>query len=110
MHRDFRTGSTIALLWRGITQYMKETGTKYLFGCSSVKTTDKREIAAVYKYLKKDFLAPEQYRVYPKGKFKIRNFYKLLSRLLPKRWAAMELVPTLLNHISIWAHICGTCI
>ncbi|NLE02428.1 MAG: GNAT family N-acetyltransferase [Fibrobacter sp.] len=109
VHRDFRTGSTIALLWRGITQYMKETGTKYLFGCSSVKTTDKREIAAVYKYLKKDFLAPEQYRVYPKGKFKIRNFDKLVESITPEEMEkAMELVPTLVkSYINMGAHICG---
>ena len=35
-----RNGSVIQLLWRGITAYMRQTDTRYLFGCSSVQTLD----------------------------------------------------------------------
>ncbi|NLP03545.1 MAG: GNAT family N-acetyltransferase [Fibrobacter sp.] len=54
VHRDFRTGTPIALLWRGITDYIRETGTKYLFGCSSVKTTNIRIIASIYRYFQEN--------------------------------------------------------
>lgn len=54
VHKDYRTGSTIALLWRGISEYMKLTNTQYLFGCSSIMTTDKKEIAGISKYFMDD--------------------------------------------------------
>lgn len=40
VHRDHRKGSVIHLLWRGITEYVKQTQTQYLFGCSSIPILD----------------------------------------------------------------------
>jgi putative hemolysin len=109
VHKDYRTGSSIALLWRGITEYMKETGTQFLFGCSSVKVTDKSEIAAMYKHLSRNHLAPPQYRVYPKGKFKIRQFEELVEKVTPEEEAkAAENIPALIkSYLKMGAHICG---
>lgn len=52
VHRDYRNGTVIHLLWRGIAQYMQATGARYLFGCSSVKTTEPRELARLYHFLR----------------------------------------------------------
>lgn len=36
VHRDFRTGAVISLLWKGLCQYARRTQTRYMFGCSSL--------------------------------------------------------------------------
>ena len=51
IHKDHRRGSVLSLLWRGITEYMNESGATVLFGCSSLKVTETEKAALVYKYL-----------------------------------------------------------
>lgn len=109
VHRDYRTGSSIALLWRGITEYMKITGTKYLFGCSSVKTTDKKEVAAMYKNLSGNNLAPQEYQVFPKRKFKIKGFESMVEEVTKEdEEKAMSSIPPLIkSYLNMGASICG---
>lgn len=47
---EHRRGIVISLLWRGIAEYMKMMGAETLVGCSSVKVTDARSAALVFKY------------------------------------------------------------
>ncbi len=49
IHKDFRRGAIISLLWRGIAEYMNITGANILYGCSSVKVTDPRKAALILK-------------------------------------------------------------
>lgn len=48
--KEHRRGVVISLLWRGIVEYMNARGVNKLIGCSSVKITDARSAALVYKY------------------------------------------------------------
>lgn len=109
VHRDYRNGSSIALLWRGITEYMKETGTKYMFGCSSVKTTDKLEIAAIYKNLSNSYHASQECHVTPKRKFKIKDF-DVLSNSVSKEIedeATGKIPPLIKSYLNMGGLICG---
>lgn len=64
IHKDFRNGFTISLLWRGIAEYMTATNSQILFGCASVKTTSPREAALMYRHfteegrMNPDYFAP----------------------------------------------------
>ena len=109
VHRDYRNGSSIALLWRGISEYMKETGTKYMFGCSSVKTTDKLEIAAIYKNLSLNHMASRECMVTPKRKFKIKNFEGLTNSISKEieDCAAEKIPPLIKSYLNMGALICG---
>jgi putative hemolysin len=71
IHKDFRNGMIISLLWRGICEYMKLTNTKYLFGCSSIETIDPVEIGNIHKYFADKCYSPEYLRVQPKNKFAV---------------------------------------
>ncbi len=73
IHKEFRNGIMIALLWRGICEYMKMTGTKYLFGCSSVDTTDHEEINNIYNYFLVNHYSQDNLRVFPKIKYTAIN-------------------------------------
>lgn len=50
IHTDHRRGSVISLLWRGIVEYMNLMKADTLIGCSSVKVTDARSAALIFKY------------------------------------------------------------
>ncbi len=54
IHKDFRKGVVMNLLWRGLIKYMGEVKAKYLFGCSSIKTMDPMEVALVVNHFRSE--------------------------------------------------------
>lgn len=67
VHRDYRSGAAITLLWTGLSRFMKEQGLEYMVGCASVSMADGgHEAASLYRYLEQKHFAPEAYRVFPK--------------------------------------------
>lgn len=49
IHKDYRKGSVISLLWRGIAEYMVASDSRLLFGCASIKVPSAREAALLYR-------------------------------------------------------------
>lgn len=67
VHKDYRNGSTISLLWTGIATIMESYKVDYLIGCASVPMGDNGELAqSVVSSLKKRSEVPEAIRVFPK--------------------------------------------
>ena len=67
VHPDYRTGSTIALLWSGLARFMVMNKIDYLMGCASIPLrTGTREATLLYQRLARHHLAPEGWRVYPR--------------------------------------------
>ena len=67
VHPDYRSGATIALLWAGLAEYVVDHGYDYLIGCASISMADGGHVAAsVYNRIKRDYLSPPEYRVYPR--------------------------------------------
>ncbi len=56
---EFRSGSTIAMLWRGLAHYTNKVAADYLFGCSSVGVTDSKDISRVFSYIKNEGYSDE---------------------------------------------------
>lgn len=50
IHKDYRRGLVISLLWRGIAQYMMATDAQILFGCASIKTEEPRQAALLLQH------------------------------------------------------------
>jgi putative hemolysin len=69
IHRDFRNGLVINLLWRGIAQYMQATDSKILFGCASIKTESPRQAALIYRYFEAHNHLSEEYSCAPNFNF-----------------------------------------
>ncbi len=109
--REYRTGVIIALLWRGLAEYIRLSNTRYLFGCSSVKTVDTNEVALLYLYLMKHHRAPEEFIVVPRKNFRIPSFSEYLSGLKcssEEMDQAKTLVPPLLSfYLKAGAFVCG---
>ncbi len=60
IHKDYRDGVVIALLWRGLVQYIQQSGAAFLFGCASIRSMDVAEVQTIYQYLgSKDFLSSD---------------------------------------------------
>ncbi|MDP2172323.1 MAG: GNAT family N-acyltransferase [Candidatus Cloacimonadaceae bacterium] len=113
VHPNYRNGITIALLWEGIHAYMLASQTMYMFGCSSIKTMDRKEIDSIYYYLKHHGHIADDLKVRPKGKFKVPGMKRHVRRY-PTHFGNYEhalykdKIPTLLqSYLKVGAKICG---
>lgn len=63
VHKDYRDGSGIALLWQGIAKLINDSDAQYLFGCASVPYHgDGTHISALMQRLQSYYL-PEELKV-----------------------------------------------
>lgn len=114
VHPDHRNGVTIALLWEGIRAYVEASGTNYLFGCSSIKTTDREEVSLIYNYLLKNGFLSHEHRVRPKGKFRMPGMKKQMRAYPSDAVTTLDAgmkgkIPSLLNsYLKVGAKVCGT--
>lgn len=97
--RDHRSSEVLTLLWRGIAQYCKWHGLRYLIGCSSLNSQDPAEGWSIYQQLT-PFLAATEFRTEPTS-----------SCVLPSSTAPPQnpfRIPRLLKtYIGVGARICG---
>lgn len=113
VHPDYRNGVTIALLWEGIHAYMVASNTRYMFGCSSIKTVDKEEIRKIYYYLKQKNHLTEEHKVRPRSKFQVHGLRQQLKKH-PRFHTNIEAtdilskIPSLLqSYLRVGAKVCG---
>ncbi len=79
-HADFRTGRTMDLLWQGLSRYIRETNTRFLFGCSSVNSTDPKVVFSVVKSLDEKGSLNRDWGIEPTPKYqfpKAEEFFAL---------------------------------
>lgn len=98
VHPDFRTGSTISLLWSGLAQYMIDHGYAHLMGCASISMSDGGHAAASIYHRLSEHLSPEEFRVYPLSPLP-------LEKLQCDQPA--EMPPLVKGYIRAGAWICG---
>jgi acyl transferase domain-containing protein/putative hemolysin len=73
---DYRTGSTMQLLWQGIADYVRHYGVGLMFGCASFPGIEPDKLAEPLAYLRHFHLAPPDLR----------------PRALPDRYVEMDLM------------------
>lgn len=98
--KDYRTGVVIALLWRGISEYMLQTKTDIMFGCASVKTIEPLEIGLVMYHLMQKNVVCFDYGVTPTRKYKVKSLKKVLDYIEKNPYeyneeAVAKMVPSL---------------
>lgn len=79
IRREFRKSNMMGLLWEGIYAYMALMSARYVFGCSSIMTTNMIEIAMVHKYLVDNNHCTYETGAYPMNKYRIKEFNKYLD-------------------------------
>ena len=101
IHRDYRKGGTIALLWSGIARVMEAYRADYLIGCASIPMGENGDIPqTVLGGLDRNHLASEMYRVYPKTPVPFRR------DLIPTK-ANVDIPPLIKGYLRAGAKICG---
>jgi putative hemolysin len=99
VHPDYRNGSTIALLWAGLAKYMLQNRYDYLIGCASIPMADGgHRAASLYNALKDDYLAPAEYRVFPRCPLPLEALRSDLEMPCP---------PLIKGYLRAGAQICG---
>ena len=94
IHKDYRDGVVIALLWRGLVQYIQQSQAAFLFGCASIRSMDVAEVQTVYQYLgSKDFLSTE-YGINPVPSYRMPGWKAAEGQGIE---AGKALIPPLLN-------------
>jgi putative hemolysin len=113
IHKDYRKGLVISLLWRGIAEYMLKTNSEWLFGCASIKTESPRQTALIYQYFYRDGRMPENLNCPPTLNFHMPNlevWLKYYDRPLtePEMLEAEELTPSLAKaYLKMGASLAG---
>ncbi len=99
VQNQHRNLTVLGLLWKGIADYARERGGRYLFGCSSITSQDPAAGAAAYSELCRKYLAPPAWRTRPLPEYDC-----------PLDQVAEETphIPKLLRaYLAIGAKICG---
>ncbi len=111
IHRDYRSGAVIPLLWRGISEYMRLIDAAYLFGCGSVLTMNTEALASVYNYLSDVGAIDHSMGVHPIGSYVIPSFAESAAIQRQPGATAFEvqaLLPSLIkSYLKIGAKVCG---
>lgn len=98
IRRDHRSFRVLILLWRGITEYARLRGGRYLIGCSSISTQDPCLGTAVFDRLN-SFLIEPPLRTLAKPEYAFE---------LQPGYAEEPEIPKLLSsYLSMGAVICG---
>src|SRR5262245_57947931 len=99
VHQQHRNLVVLGLLWKGIAEYARQRGGRYLCGCSSITSQDPAVGASAYSELCRNHLAAVEWRTQPWPEFECS--LAQLAEEPPK-------VPKLLRaYLSIGAKICG---
>ncbi len=110
--REFRNGTVISLLWRGIFEYARLTETQLLFGCTSIKTMEPLQIGLVTKHVR-DTLPVDELRVRPVKKHKVKSLKTVLEYIEANpyeydRESIEGMIPTLFtSYLNLGAKVCA---
>jgi putative hemolysin len=74
IHKDYRNGIVIALLWKGIAEYAKAAKADILFGLSSINTTKPDAIAKITRYFAANDLIARNLDAEPTAEYRIDDF------------------------------------
>jgi putative hemolysin len=98
--REHRSSEVLTLLWRGIAQYSKFYGLRYLIGCSSLTSQDPQAGWKMYSQLS-DFLVSPEFRTAPLARYE-------LPPAAESSTPEVKIPKLIKTYIAVGAKICGT--
>lgn len=108
--REHRTPEVLTLLWRGIAQYARDMGLRYLIGCSSLNSKNPAEGLQMYRELERYRVWPE-FETLPTQNYLCPNEHRsadVQHGSSPENCSAPTKVPKLLKtYLTIGARICA---
>lgn len=98
VHRDYRSGPSLMLLWAGLARYMKANRYSHAIGCASVTLADGGRLACFVRDEAQHHLVPLDYRVFPRVPFPHEQI---------ERTQQAELPPLIRGYLRAGARVCG---
>jgi putative hemolysin len=99
VHPDYRDGATIAMLWAGLSRYMRSSGHDHVMGCASIGMADGGHAAAsLYNSLRRTALCPIEYRVFPRCALPLEALDQDRASVAP---------PLIKGYLRLGAYVCG---
>ena len=99
VHQQHRNLVVLGMLWKGIADYARKRGERFLCGCSSITSQDQAVGASAYADLCRRHLAPMEWRTGPLPQFECS-----LEQLAPE---PVKIPKLLRAYLSMGAKICG---
>jgi L-ornithine Nalpha-acyltransferase len=93
---EYRDGSVIQLLWKGIGKYMIHHKVRFLFGCASFPSANPADHKVTLSYLLHHHLAPEDIRPEPLPALRA-DFTPLPAEEIPSNRRAFAALPPLIK-------------
>lgn len=107
IHKDYRNGATLSLVWKGLAHYATITSTDYMFGCASIMSTSPRLAYSMYHYFKTDRL-DTQFRLGIKEGFQFpENSFEPGTDQLADEVVQENIPPLLKVYMKAGARICS---
>ncbi|OGV39259.1 MAG: hypothetical protein A2020_02230 [Lentisphaerae bacterium GWF2_45_14] len=105
----YRTGSVVALLWRGINELLLRSKMNYLFGCVSLETTSPADGWALYEYFKKNNGISNLLYSFPSEKFMLpRCTDNEIREVMADEKRISDIIPPLFKgYLRLGTKICG---
>ena len=107
IHPHYRDGRTMDLLWKGLAQYIFLTKTEFLFGCSSLKTTDVATVRSLLQSLHRDAQWSDEFTIRPTWAFEFPGFIGIAPEALSKAQVRELLPPLLRSYLHAGAQVYG---
>ncbi|MBE2893746.1 GNAT family N-acetyltransferase [Spirabiliibacterium falconis] len=99
VHKDYRTGTVMLMLWSGLVKFMHDNQLKYMIGCGSMSMQHGGDrVASLYRKLAQHYLSPPQWRVFPRNPIDLTQFNHDLHVATP---------PLIKGYLRAGAYICG---
>lgn len=81
VHKHYRSGSVIGLLWKGMCEYARKSETRFMFGCSSVTRKDYENLPSILNYFEKSGAYLDSFQVGVQPECDISQFPEIESLL-----------------------------
>jgi putative hemolysin len=103
--QEYRDGSVIRLLFRGIAEYLRRCGADALMGCASIFEADAAELSAIQEMLSRRFMSGPELRVIPRRGFDVPPFPVVSP--VDDTTVFRRLPPLFKGYLRLGAKVCG---
>lgn len=76
VHKDFRRGTVISLLWSGILEYAEKSSARFMFGCTSVIRSDFDQLSNMINWLNENNAFINDLNIDVQSKYKLPSEIK----------------------------------
>ncbi|MBY0316892.1 MAG: hypothetical protein K2Q26_15330, partial [Bdellovibrionales bacterium] len=106
-HSNYRNGRTMDLLWEGLSKYIMLCKTRFLFGCSSVDSTDNTYIFSLIKSLATHDKLKWDHNIHPINQYAVPNSQQLFDQAPAMPGYTKELPPLLRSYLHAGSFVYG---